>query len=218
MPISNQIPSSRLIQPGVVDSAATRPASPFEGQCIFQKDTDQLLVWNGTAWVIPNQKTQNPTGLEHVAGASFTGSTSFDVTGFSSTYLFYDLKMTISGTSAVTGVLYSGTTPRTTGYYGSTTYSSYLSQTGILDIRGNGSNFFLTDVNTNPPTLVSCTIRGIADSEFGITISGFETLNTRNITGGYSNYAGTNSYDRIRFSSAANLAGSWTLMGVRKQL
>jgi hypothetical protein len=51
MGLSNQIPSSRLIQPGVVSSAATRPASPFTGQCIFQKDTDQLLVWSGTAWV-----------------------------------------------------------------------------------------------------------------------------------------------------------------------
>jgi len=51
MGISNTIPPSRLIQPGVIDNAAARPASPFEGQCIFQKDTDQLLVWNGTAWV-----------------------------------------------------------------------------------------------------------------------------------------------------------------------
>jgi hypothetical protein len=38
------------LKPGVVDNAAARPASPFEGQMIFQKDTDQLLVWNGTAW------------------------------------------------------------------------------------------------------------------------------------------------------------------------
>jgi hypothetical protein len=51
MPISNQIGASSLIKPGVIDSAATRPASPFEGQVIFQKDTDQILVWSGTAWV-----------------------------------------------------------------------------------------------------------------------------------------------------------------------
>ena len=63
------------LKAGVVDSTATRPASPYEGQVIFQKDTDQLLVWNGTAWVIPNSPAQNPTGLELVASGSFTSVT-----------------------------------------------------------------------------------------------------------------------------------------------
>ena len=60
MGITQQIGASSLIKPGVIDNTAARPASPYEGQVIFQKDTDQLLVWNGSAWVIPNQKTQNP--------------------------------------------------------------------------------------------------------------------------------------------------------------
>jgi len=51
MGISQQIGASSLIKPGVIDNTAARPASPYEGQVIFQKDTDQLLVWNGTAWV-----------------------------------------------------------------------------------------------------------------------------------------------------------------------
>ena len=69
------------LKPGVVDSTATRPASPFEGQVIFQKDTDQLLVWNGTAWVIPNSPAQNPDGLELITTctASFTGGTAGSV-------------------------------------------------------------------------------------------------------------------------------------------
>lgn len=54
MGISQQIGASSLIKPGVIDNTAARPASPYEGQVIFQKDTDQLLVWNGTVWVIPN--------------------------------------------------------------------------------------------------------------------------------------------------------------------
>jgi len=51
------------ITPGVCTSA-TRPASPFQGQVIFETDTNRLLVWNGSVWVIPNSTTQNPTGLE----------------------------------------------------------------------------------------------------------------------------------------------------------
>lgn len=55
MPLSNYIPSSRLIQPGVCTSS-TRPASPFVGQCIFETDTGRTLLWDGSAWV-GNQET-----------------------------------------------------------------------------------------------------------------------------------------------------------------
>jgi hypothetical protein len=73
--LSQQIGASSLIKPGVIDNTAARPASPYEGQVIFQKDTDQLLVWNGTAWVIPNSPAQNPTGLELVTPTSVTNGT-----------------------------------------------------------------------------------------------------------------------------------------------
>ena len=33
-----------------VCTSSTRPASPFEGQQIYETDTDKVLVWNGTAW------------------------------------------------------------------------------------------------------------------------------------------------------------------------
>lgn len=49
MPLSSQLASSRLIQPGVCTSN-TRPVSPFEGQAIYETDTDKVLVWNGSAW------------------------------------------------------------------------------------------------------------------------------------------------------------------------
>jgi hypothetical protein len=51
MGISQQIGASSIIKPGVIDSAAARPASPYEGQMVYQKDTDQVFVWNGTAWL-----------------------------------------------------------------------------------------------------------------------------------------------------------------------
>lgn len=36
--------------PKVVANAAARPSSPYEGQMIYQADTDLLLIWNGSAW------------------------------------------------------------------------------------------------------------------------------------------------------------------------
>ena len=49
MPISQQIGSSSQIKPGVCTST-TRPASPYEGQVVYETDTDKVLVWNGAAW------------------------------------------------------------------------------------------------------------------------------------------------------------------------
>ena len=53
MGISNTIPPSRLIQPGVVANTAARPTSPFTGQAIYQTDTDEVLYYNGTSWSRP---------------------------------------------------------------------------------------------------------------------------------------------------------------------
>lgn len=155
-------------------------------------------------------------GYVYVSSGSFTGSTTFDVTGFSSNYLFYELKMFIAGTQQVTGQLVSGSTLRNTNYYGSTFYTSWNGANGILDVRGNAANFFVIDTNPAPPSLVNCFISGAGQNDFNITITAFENLNTRTVTGGYSNYAVANSFDKIRFSSPANIAGSWSLMGVRK--
>jgi hypothetical protein len=86
MGITQQIGASSLIRPGVIDNAAARPASPYEGQAVYQKDTDQVLFWNGTAWypnwnlpwgyiAAPITITTNQTSITtavDVTGASFT--------------------------------------------------------------------------------------------------------------------------------------------------
>jgi hypothetical protein len=148
MGISQQIGASSLIKPGVIDNTAARPASPYEGQVIFQKDTDQLLVWNGTAWVIPNSPAQNPTGLELIT--TVTGSsptTTIDVNNvFSSQYNAY--RIVISGgtaTGIVTGafqLLDSGGTPSATEYYEVFMYSTFNSS-GVSTANTNAGTRFL---------------------------------------------------------------------------
>jgi hypothetical protein len=128
MAISN---NSTGLRPGVCTST-TRPTAPYEGQVIFQKDTDQLLVWNGTAWVIPNQTTQNPTGLELIkTQAVGTTVTSVDVVSvFSNDYDNYLINY--SGVCTHSGEvlrLRLGTTAES-GYYGTLIYGSYASSVG----------------------------------------------------------------------------------------
>jgi len=67
MAISNV---SSGLRPGVCTST-TRPQAPFEGQMIYETDTDKVLVWNGTAWY-PNWNL--PWGTVAYLESSTSGS------------------------------------------------------------------------------------------------------------------------------------------------
>jgi hypothetical protein len=50
MPLSSVVGAQSIVKPGVCTSS-TRPASPYDGQMIYETDTDATKVWNGSAWV-----------------------------------------------------------------------------------------------------------------------------------------------------------------------
>jgi len=142
MGISQQIGATSLIKPGVIDSSAARPASPYEGQVIFQKDTDQLLVWNGTAWVIPNSPAQNPTGLELIKSQTIgSGVSSVTVSdAFSATYDNYKIVISGGATSAQTSIsLVLGSSTGT--YYGIFLYGNYSTGGTAGAAINNASSF-----------------------------------------------------------------------------
>ena len=89
MPLSSVVGASSILRPGVCTSTS-RPASPFEGQTIYETDTDQLLTYNGSGWKPFADVTASTNGavLQIVSTAKTdtfsTTSTSFaDVTGLS---------------------------------------------------------------------------------------------------------------------------------------
>jgi hypothetical protein len=112
MPITNYLPSSRLIQPGVCTST-TRPASPFEGQAIYETDTDMMAIWNGSAWRYIAATTPTNGSILQVASATITSATSTtsssfgDISGLSvsitpkstSSKVFISVTMMVSGNS-----------------------------------------------------------------------------------------------------------------------
>lgn len=53
MPLSQVYGAQSLIKAGVCTSSS-RPASPFEGQLIYETDTDRLAAYNGSAWIGQN--------------------------------------------------------------------------------------------------------------------------------------------------------------------
>jgi hypothetical protein len=82
--------TTRGLRPGVCTST-TRPASPFDGQLIYETDSNLLRVWNGSAWkTLSYSDATNGTVLQ-VAQTTKTdtwtqsnsGGGDFDVTGLS---------------------------------------------------------------------------------------------------------------------------------------
>jgi hypothetical protein len=139
MPLSSVIGSSSIMQPGVCTSS-TRPASPYDGQVIYETDTDKTLVWNGTGWVFLSTSRANPGGLDLIKTQTI-GSAVSSVTvtdAFSSTYENY--KIIVSGglASASVGLdMQLGST--TTGYYGVYIYSPFNATTVTGFNTNNGS-------------------------------------------------------------------------------
>jgi hypothetical protein len=164
MGITQQIGASSIIKPGVIDNTAARPASPYEGQVIFQKDTDQLLVWNGTAWVIPNSPAQNPQGLELITTCTVTsgGTASNGVVtvgsavssvvianAFSSTYDNYRI-MYIGGSASAQNDLSLKLGSTTSGYYLTMIYKDYGGGGVTGQAVNNGSQWTYVGAQDNP--------------------------------------------------------------------
>jgi hypothetical protein len=139
MAISSALGTGSLT-PGVCTSS-TRPTAPFEGQMIYETDTDRVLIWNNSAWVAPNSQTANPPGLELIkTQAVGTAVTSVTVTdAFNANYENY--KITYSGgtqsADSSLDILIGGST---TGYFGILVYALV---TGSLTFAAmnNSSNF-----------------------------------------------------------------------------
>jgi hypothetical protein len=49
MGLTSSVPNS-ILQPGVCTSS-TRPASPYEGQVIYETDTNNSYIYDSSAWV-----------------------------------------------------------------------------------------------------------------------------------------------------------------------
>jgi len=126
MGITSQLAASRLIQPGVCTSS-TRPASPFEGQYIYETDTNCTLVYDGSAWVV-TVDADNPPGLVLVKSQTIgTGVGAVSVTNcFNSSFDNYFVS--VAGTvcsgagNAATIVMMNGSTINSTSWYGNTFY------------------------------------------------------------------------------------------------
>ena len=80
---------------------ATRPQAPFTGQVIFEVDTKQTLVWQGSAWVMLTDADQ-PPGLQLIVSRTASAESSVSVDGcFTTEFQNYRIEWAGSLSTAV---------------------------------------------------------------------------------------------------------------------
>lgn len=116
--------------------SSARPSTPFEGETIYETDTDALLTWDGSAWTVPgalSEASYTPTwtaagGGAAVGNGSLTGTWSKDALG----YIDFTITHTIGTTTNVGSGVYTYGLPATGAY-------TLWKPIGIASFTDNGS-------------------------------------------------------------------------------
>ena len=139
MPISNL---SNGLRTGVCTST-NRPTTPYEGQVIYETDTDLSYIWGGTAWQqVSGGTAVGNSGLVYVTSATVgTGVSTVAVTNaFNATYENY--KITYSGGASSTASVIDFTlTGSTLGHYAVMLYNAYATGLGATVLSNNRANW-----------------------------------------------------------------------------
>lgn len=158
-------------RPGICTST-TRPTAPYEGQMIYETDTNRLVIYDGSAWVYIAD-TDTPPGLEFIKKETLTSGSTKEITSvFSSTFTNYRVVISELQTSTQANIYFRfGTT--TSAYYGTYYYDKFdAASTGTVR-KNNGGELQIS----------------IADNYSGDSVVSFDvggpntTASRKNITG-----------------------------------
>lgn len=206
MPLSSVVGAQSIVRPGVCTSS-TRPASPYDGQVIYETDTDKTLVWNGSGWVMLATGTANAPGLELVKTQTIGSAvSSVEVTGaFSSTYDSYKIIMNggASSDADINVNMVLGST--TTGYYSVRSGWRYAGTALNFVDANNGSQWLVgSGVGTNPQIVADIVNPNLAKNTFFYAVT--------NTTAGIATSAGYQSAT-TQFTAFTLTPSSGTLTG-----
>lgn len=151
------------LRPGVCTST-TRPSTPFEGQMIYETDTNRVLVYEGAAWVMIAD-TDTPPGMVLIKTQTI-GTTVASITvtnAFSTDFDNYKIIITGGTTSAqsnifmqltnITGIVYNQL-----GYYqqyGSGTMTGYAANATSVIVADGSATAYCADVELKNPALTT---------------------------------------------------------------
>ena len=207
------------LRPGVCTSTS-RPSTPFDGQVIYETDTDKALVWNGTAWVALSTGRTNHPGLDLVKSeTSFSAVSSVTIPNstFTSTYKFYRMNVQFTASSGGANFTFQVRSN------GTTATASYYAATSRLLFNNTTSNLFSN--NAASATVITVSSAGGNHVVFELA-NGFGSTGYAQwfATGTNDNQAGMVSHggqhqvsqnnDAAVFGvSAGNITGTYTIYG-----
>lgn len=127
----------------VIDATADLPGSPSEGMMVFQKDTNELKIYDGASWV-SMLDTDTPPALVYLSTSTFTNVASTTITNcFNTSYDNYKVFITCYGTAATQQggkiQIIDTSTTITSGYYYGTKYVRGGGTEGVLDSGNNAT-------------------------------------------------------------------------------
>jgi hypothetical protein len=128
------------LRPGVCTSS-NRPATPFEGQMIYETDTDLTYIYGGSAWQqVSGGTAVGNSGLVYITSATVgTGVTSVTVSNcFSATYDNYQIRLS-GGTQSADDAIALKLGSSVTGYYGVLIYGAVGGVTANIATQNNAA-------------------------------------------------------------------------------
>lgn len=127
-------------RPGVCTST-TRPTAPFEGQLIYETDTDVLAIWNGSAWRYIAATTPTNGTVLQVVSASHSTETSTTSASWVTTGLNASITPKSTSSKVLIMAQVNGSTSASTnnGYF--TIFRGTVSGTNLGQTGVNNSGF-----------------------------------------------------------------------------
>ena len=204
---------------------STQIPTPFDGQVIYETNTDRTLVWNGSQWVDISTGQIGKPGLVLISAGNSTGSSAYNYDGvFSSSFQNYRIildriSVSVAGRAIRLNFRSNGSTNQDANY--NYAYLGYKS-TGVANNTSLGNPTF---------TEIGVYIDTAADLELGSSIidifSPFEAKRTRAVVsaqgyegntywrqGGFEQYS-INAFDgfRLTLNSTGNFSCTYAIYG-----
>ena len=125
-----------------VCTSSTRPTAPYEGQMIYETDTNRVLVWDNAAWVMIAD-TDSPPGLQLIKTQVLSTGNSYTISDvFSSEFRNYLITGSFTRDTAGTAYSFIRLGASGTDHVMSGQYSTWNSGTRNGDNGGDGYAFF----------------------------------------------------------------------------
>ncbi len=203
-----------------VCTSSNRPVTPFEGQMIYETDTDLTYIYGGSAWQqVSGGTAVGNSGLVYVAGASFSAVTEILLDSvFTSTYrnyrFIFDCRSSAGGNIFTWQVRSAGSTISTATYRYQTLNISAGTVTG-----GNASGAGSMRIGANDTSAYHAMTMDIFCPQIAQptrTISAFNRDSGLTVENVWGSHTESTSYDGMRIAVASGtMTGSYALYGCR---